>query len=115
MAHWNTEKIVRRAGSKWLQLGVCHAVMSKRGVSVFEQPLSRLAWLDWAKSWCFASNNAKISRLATLCNYNKAHQSIAGVKKRSRGIHLEYYSRIPTLAGDDHHRISQLSGDETPR
>ena len=85
-----------------------HAVMCKGGVGVFEQPPSSLAWLetanfdlftefqghlawvdacrhgkDWAKSWCFASNSARIGRLAALCNHNIAHQSIAGVKDAS--------------------------------
>ena len=82
--------------------------MCKGGVGVLEQPPSSLAWLetasfelfqqfqghlawvdacrhgkDWAKSWCFASNSAKIGRLAALCNHNIAHQSIAGVKNAS--------------------------------
>ena len=85
-----------------------HAVMCKGGVGVLEQPPTSLAWLetanfelfqefqghlawvdacrhgkDWAKSWCFASNSAKIGRLAALCNHNIAHQSIAGVKDAS--------------------------------
>ena len=85
-----------------------HAVMCKGGVGVLEQPASSLTWLetanfelfqefqghlawvdacrhgkDWAKSWCFASNSAKIGRLAALCNHNIAHQSIAGVKDAS--------------------------------
>ena len=85
-----------------------HAVMCKGGVGVLEQPPSSLAWLetanfdlfkefqghlawvdacrhgkDWAKSWCFASNSARIGRLAALCNHNIAHQSIAGVKDAS--------------------------------
>ena len=82
--------------------------MCKGGVGVLEQPPNSLAWLetanfelfqefqghlawvdacrhgkDWAKSWCFASNSAKIGRLAALCNHNIAHQSIAGVKDAS--------------------------------
>ena len=85
-----------------------HAVMCKGGVGVLEQPPNSLAWLetanfalfqefqghlawvdacrhgkDWAKSWCFASNSARIGRLAGLCNHNIAHQSIAGVKDAS--------------------------------
>ena len=85
-----------------------HAVMCKGGIGVLEQPPSSLAWLeqanldlfkefqghlawvdacrhgkDWAKSWCFASNSARIGRLAALCNHNIEHQSIAGVKDAS--------------------------------
>ena len=109
--------------------------MYKGGVGVLEQPPSSLAWLesanfelfqefqghlawvdacrhgkDWAKSWCFASNSAKISRLAALCNRNIAHQSIAGVKSRHRGVPLHYNSRISVFPGSGNHRLRQLQG-----
>ena len=49
-----------------------------------------LAWVDacqrgmsFAKSWCFASNNPCVQRVAARCNHPKKHASIAGVRSTS--------------------------------
>ena len=84
------------------------AVASQSGVAIFEQPPSSMAWLEpenfqclqnfhghlaWvdacqhgmllSKSWCFASNNACIQRMASRCTHQHKHASIAGVQGSS--------------------------------
>ena len=113
-------KEIHRSGRQLL-----HAVMSKGGIGILEQPPSSLAWLepenhnlfrefqghiawtdtcrygkDWAKSWAFASNHQMIANISALCNHNISHQSIIGTKDRQGNYLSTTTAEYPQLLAD---------------